>query len=76
MDGKIKIILEKRQDNYGNAYYIGKIQSPITIDCEKGVSFMVFISEEGNEELQISNLDKKPLSKVKKPKVYHTIKKD
>lgn len=74
MDGKIKIELEKREDSYGKTYYIGKIKSPITIDCEKGVAFLVFTSSENEEELQICNLEKTPSSKIKKPIVYKTLK--
>jgi len=74
MDGKLKIELEKRPDSYGKTFYIGKIKSPITIDCEKGIAFLVFISAEGEEELQICNLDSSN-SKHKSPKVYKTIKK-
>lgn len=75
MDGKIKVYLEKREDNYKQTYYIGKIKSPITIDCEKGVAFMIFTSVEGEEELQICNLEK-PSNKSKAPKIYKTIKKE
>lgn len=75
MDGKIKIYLEKRQDNYQQTYYIGKLKAPITIDCEKGVAFMIFTSSDGEEELQICNLEK-PILKSKAPKVYNTIKKE
>jgi len=72
MDGKLKISLDKRVDSYGKTFYIGKIESPITIDCEKGIAFLVFISDESEEELQICNLEKS--NKPKEPKVY-TIKK-
>jgi hypothetical protein len=74
MDGKIKLYLEKRQDSYKQTYYIGKLKAPVTIDCEKGVAFMIFISAEGEEELQICNLEKP--AKVKVPKVYKTLKKE
>jgi hypothetical protein len=72
MDGKIKIYLDKRKDDYDQTYYIGKIKAPITIDCEKGVAFMIFISAEGEEELQICNLIK-PV-KENGPKVYRQVK--
>ncbi len=75
MDGKIKISLDKREDQYGKIFYIGKIKAPITIDCEKGVALLVFLSEEGNEELQICNLEKS-VNKLKEPTIYKTIKKD
>ena len=74
MDGKIKLYLEKRQDSYKQTYYIGKLKAPVTIDCEKGVAFMIFISAEGEEELQICNLEK-PV-KTKTPKIYKTLKKE
>jgi hypothetical protein len=73
MEGKLKIELEKRPDSYGKTFYIGKIKAPITIDCEKGIAFLIFTSDDGEEELQICNLEK-PTDK-KEPKVYTTIKK-
>lgn len=56
MSNNLIIELNKRQDRKKNAFYVGKIKAPIMIDCSKGVSFIVFISEEGVEQLQIAEL--------------------
>jgi len=57
-DGKLKLELEPRTDSYGKKFYIAKLKGPVLIDCKDGVAFLVFCSEEGNEELQISSLAK------------------
>jgi hypothetical protein len=57
-EAKTKIALAKvPKDASGNPYYIGKIQFPGTMEFENGVSFMVFLSEDGLEELQIAPID-------------------
>lgn len=77
MDGKIKIELEKREDKHGKIYYIGKTEAPITIDCEKGIAFLVFVSDDGNEELHICNLENNNKNyKIKQPQVFKTLKKN
>jgi hypothetical protein len=56
-----KIDLQPREDKNGKIYYIGKLEAPmtITLDAKDGVVFMVFVSEEGQEQLQIGPLKKK-----------------
>ena len=54
MDGRIKLELEKKQDSSGKDYYITKLRGPFTIDCADGVCFLIFVSEDGGEELQIA----------------------
>jgi hypothetical protein len=57
-EAKTKVELTKiDRDKFGHPYYIGKLQFPGTLEFEGGVSFMVFVSEEGYEELQIAPLD-------------------
>lgn len=56
-EAKTKIPLIKATDNNGNNYYHGKIQFPGTMEFEGGISFMVFIADDGAEELQIAPLD-------------------
>lgn len=56
-DGRIHLELEPRIDDFGKKFYIAKLKGPFLLDCSErtgGVAFMVFVSEEGNEELQIS----------------------
>jgi hypothetical protein len=45
------------RDAVGNPYFIGKLQFPGPLEFEHGVSFMVFIADNGLEELQIAPLD-------------------
>lgn len=66
-EAKTKVELTKiERDANGHPYYIGKLQFPGTLDFEGGVSFMVFVSEEGFEELQISPLDPSRRSKSRR----------
>jgi hypothetical protein len=57
-EAKLKIPLIKvPKDVMGNPYFIGKLQFPATMEFEQGVSFMVFTSDDGMEELQIAPTD-------------------
>lgn len=63
-DAKAKVELTKiARDANGLPFFIGKLQFPGTMEFDKGVSFMVFVSEEGVEELQIAPLDPSRRSK-------------
>jgi len=63
-DAKAKVELTKiARDANGQPFFIGKLQFPGTMEFDKGVSFMVFVSEEGVEELQIAPLDPSRRSK-------------
>ena len=58
-DGRIHLELEPRIDDFGKKFYIGKLKGPFLIDCSEktgGVAFMVFVSEAGCEEIQISHI--------------------
>lgn len=67
-EAKIKIALTKiLKDANGQPYYIGKLQFPGTLEFESGVSFFIFVSEEGYEELQIAPLDPSRKSSSKDP---------
>lgn len=52
-----KIELDPREDKEQQIYYLAKKSAPLILDCRKGVAFLLFVSEDGNEELQIANLD-------------------
>lgn len=54
---KLTIALTKSTDRNGSTYYLGRIQFPGTLDLSKGAVFWVFTSEDGNEEIQIGNMD-------------------
>jgi hypothetical protein len=50
------ITLESRIDVNNEVYYIGKILAPILLDAKQGIAFLVFLSDKGNETLQISSI--------------------
>ena len=52
----LSLDLNPRVDKHGNTYYVAKLEGPFTIDCKDGVVFLVYVSEQGGEELQIAHL--------------------
>jgi hypothetical protein len=54
----LKIDLEPREDKDENIYYLGRLKFPGRICLSEGVTFLVFLSEDGNEELQLAINDK------------------
>jgi hypothetical protein len=61
----LRIDLEPREDSKGNIYYIGRLQVPLTIDFTQGLAILVFLSESGDEELQLAMNDKNNFSSGK-----------
>lgn len=55
----ISIDLKARKDVDGQTFYVGKIKAPALIDCKDGVVFLVFVSDKGEEQLQIACMDNK-----------------
>jgi hypothetical protein len=55
----LTIDLKARKDVDGQTFYVGKLETPVLIDCMKGVVFLVFVSDKGEEQLQIAPMDKK-----------------
>ena len=53
----LTIDLKPTLDKHKQIYYVGKIKAPISINCKEGAAFLVFISEQGNEQLQIALMD-------------------
>lgn len=77
---RIKIDLQPKIDGFGKKYFVGKLRGPFVIDCNEkttgGACFLVFLSEEGCEELQIAPIsNNNNNTKPKKPKVYKIAKK-
>lgn len=78
-NNRLKIELDSKIDKNGQKYYVGRMKSPISLNCENGIVFMVFISEEGEEELQILSPKKSklpryqmvPVEKMAKKKKNH-----
>lgn len=60
MSNKNLIIdLKHRKDRDGQTFYVGKMEAPVLIDCSKGVVFLIFVSDSGEEQLQIALKDNK-----------------
>jgi len=70
MSSNLTVDLDKTLDKNGKKYFIGKLKFPGEIDCRDGVTFLIFVSEEGEEELQISVMEKKE-KKDNKTEVFY-----
>jgi hypothetical protein len=57
----VTIDLKARKDKDGMIFYVGKIKAPVLIDCSMGAVFLVFVSDQGDEQLQIALMDNKDL---------------
>jgi hypothetical protein len=57
----VMIDLKARKDKDGMIFYVGKIKAPVLIDCSMGAVFLVFVSDRGEEQLQIALMDNKDL---------------
>lgn len=57
----LTIDLKARKDKDGMVFYVGKIEAPVLIDCSKGVVFLIFVSDKGDEQLQVALMDNKDL---------------
>lgn len=55
----VTIDLKSRRDKDGRTFYVGKIKAPVLIDCHDGAVFLIFISDKGEETLQIALMDSK-----------------
>lgn len=60
MNNNLTIELKACPDKFGKTYYVGKLDTPVLIDASKGITFLIFTSEEGAEQLQIAHMDKRP----------------
>jgi hypothetical protein len=61
-DAKLRVNLVRLTDDHDNDYFVGKLQFPGDLQFKKGISFMVFVSEQGTEELQIGPVDERKQS--------------
>ncbi len=57
----LTIDLKARKDIDGEIFYVGKIKAPVLIDCSMGAVFLVFVSDKGEEALQIAMMDNKDM---------------
>ena len=51
--------MKARKDKDGQVFYVGKIKAPVLIDCSVGAVFLIFVSDQGDEQLQIALMDNK-----------------
>ena len=58
-NNNVTVDLKARKDKDGMTFYVGKIKAPMLIDCSKGAVFLVFVSDQGDEQLQIAMMDNK-----------------
>ena len=58
-NNNLRVDLNARTDKDGKKFFVGKLRFPGTINCEDGIAFLVFIADDGNEQLQITGFDKK-----------------
>lgn len=58
-NNNIIIDLKARKDADGRIFYVGKMKAPVLIDCYHGATFLIFISDKGEEQLQIAPMDNK-----------------
>jgi len=61
-DAKLRVNLFRLTDSESNPYFVGKLQFPGDLNFKRGISFMVFVSETGSEELQIGPVDERKQS--------------
>jgi hypothetical protein len=60
----IAVKLRANEDSNGNVYYTGKLQIPGVLNFDNGASFMVFVSEEGAEEMHLRSMPKNKLERI------------
>lgn len=58
-NNNLTIDLNPREDKDGQIFYVGKLKAPVAINCQKGAVFLVFISDQGGEQLQIALMNNK-----------------
>ena len=57
----LTIDLKSRKDIDGQTFYVGKLKGPFMVDCSAGAVFLVFVSDKGDEQLQIAPMDNKEI---------------
>ena len=57
----LTIDLKARKDKDGMTFYVGKLKGPYLIDCSPGAVFLIFVSDQGDEQLQIAPMDNKEI---------------
>jgi hypothetical protein len=58
-NNNVVVDLKLRTDRDGRNFYVGKIEAPVLIDCRDGATFLIFVSDFGEEQMQIALMDSK-----------------
>jgi len=58
-NSNLKVDLYPRKDIDGNTYYVGKLRFNGNITFKDGMTFLIFVSDKGNEQLQLAPMDSK-----------------
>jgi hypothetical protein len=58
-NNNLTIELRARKDKNNQTFFVGKLRAPVLIDCSEGAVFLVYVSEQNMEELQIAPMDTK-----------------
>jgi hypothetical protein len=58
-NSNLKVELYPRKDIDGNTYYVGKLRFNGNITFKDGMTFLIFVSDKGNEQLQLAPMDSK-----------------
>jgi hypothetical protein len=56
-NSNLKIDLYERKDRNKKIFYVGKLKGDFNLNFSKGVSFLIFVSDNGDEQLQIAPMD-------------------
>ena len=62
MSYNLSLDLKSKIDTHGRTYYVAKLKGPFSIDCLDGIAILVFVSEEGAEQIQIAPMDQREKS--------------
>jgi hypothetical protein len=63
---KLDTMYEEQDDGKEATIYVGNLEFDGKLDFDEGIAFLVFVSDEGEEELQIAKSDRKNKDKAVK----------
>ncbi len=58
-NSNLKVDLYPRKDKDNNTYYVGKLRFNGNITFKDGMTFLIFVSDKGGEQLQLAPMDNK-----------------
>jgi hypothetical protein len=57
-NNNLKIDLHAREDKDNKIFYVGKLKAPANIELKNGATFLIFVADKGQEQLQIAPMEK------------------